>query len=100
LFDNSESGEIAGRVRPAVIASGSENEASIAAKVRNNPDPDAFPRQEIMPEGVLSARKRRIDRSRTLDFAGSEPDFMVFKGRGGRTRRIARPCTVATGTGS
>ena len=36
-----------------------------------------------MPEGVWLARKRQIKRSRTLDFAGSEPDFMVFKRRGG-----------------
>lgn len=36
-----------------------------------------------MSEGVLLARKRQIKRSETLDFSGSEPDFMVFKRRGG-----------------
>ena len=32
---------------------------------------------------VLLARKPQIKRSSTLDFAGSEPDFMVFKRRQG-----------------
>ncbi len=36
-----------------------------------------------MPEGMWLARKRKIKQSATLDFAGSEPDFMVFKRRGG-----------------
>ena len=36
-----------------------------------------------MPEGVLLARKRQIKHSATLDFAGSEPDFMVFECRDG-----------------
>ena len=36
-----------------------------------------------MPEGMWLARKRQIKQSATLDFAGSEPDFMVFKRRGG-----------------
>ena len=34
-----------------------------------------------MPEGVFLATKRQIKKSGTLDFAGSEPDFMVFKRR-------------------
>jgi len=55
----------------------------IALRVRNIPDLDWFLGREIMPEGVLLARKRQIKRSATLDFAGSEPDFMVFKRRGG-----------------
>lgn len=55
----------------------------VSAAVPNIPDLDVFLEQEIMPEGVLLARKRDIKRSETLDFAGSEPDFMVFKRRGG-----------------
>ena len=76
-------GELASKVQSAVISSGSELEAMIALRVRNIPDLDWFLGREIMPEGVLLARKRQIKRSATLDFAGSEPDFMVFKRRGG-----------------
>lgn len=76
-------GELASKVQSAVISSGSELEAMIALQVRNIPDLDWFLGREIMPEGLLLARKRQIKRSATLDFAGSEPDFMVFKRRGG-----------------
>ncbi len=55
----------------------------IAASVPNIPDLDAFLEQDIMPEGVWLVRKRQIKQSNTLNFAGSEPDFMVFKRRGG-----------------
>ena len=83
LFDNAALGELVSKVQSAVVSSGSELEAMIAQLVPNIPDLDAFLEQEIMPEGVLLARKRQIKRSDTLDFAGSEPDFMVFKRRGG-----------------
>lgn len=81
LFDNAALGHLASRVQSAVISSGSELEAMIAARVPNIPDLDAFLEREIMPNGVLLARKRQIKRSDILDFAGSEPDFMVFKRR-------------------
>lgn len=83
LFDNAALGALASKIHSAVISSGSELEARIAESVQNIPDLDAFLEQEIMPEGVLLARKRQIKRSATLDFAGSEPDFMVFKRRDG-----------------
>lgn len=83
LFDNAALGELASKVQSTVISSGSELEAMIAQLVRNIPDLDAFLEQEIMPDGVWLARKRQIKRSLTLDFAGSEPDFMVFKRRAG-----------------
>ena len=83
LFDNAALGELASKVQSAVISSGSELEAMVAALVPNIPNLDAFLEQEIMPDGVLLARKRQIKQSTTLDFAGSEPDFMVFKRRGG-----------------
>ncbi len=79
LFDNVALGELVSKVQSAVISSGSELEATIADSVPNIPDLDAFLEHEIMPEGVLLARKRQIKRRDTLDFAGSEPDFMVFK---------------------
>ena len=83
LFGNAALGDLASKVQSAVISSGSELEAMIAASVPNIPDLDAFLEQEIMQEGVLLARKSQLKRSATLDFAGSEPDFMVFKRRGG-----------------
>ncbi len=83
LFDNAALGELVSKVQSAVISSGSELEAKIATMVENIPDLDAFLKQEIMPDGVLLARKRQIKQSETLDFVGSEPDFMVFKRRGG-----------------
>lgn len=83
LFDNADLGALASKIQSAVISSGSELEARIAASVQNILDLDAFLEQEVMPEGVQLARKRQIKRSATLDFAGSEPDFMVFKRRGG-----------------
>ncbi len=83
IFGNAELGALASKIQSAVIASGSELEAMIVDAVPNIPDLDAFFEQEIMQEGVLLARKKQIKLSATLDFAGSEPDFMVFKRRGG-----------------
>ena len=71
------------KVQSAVISSGSELEKMIANLVPNILDLDSFLEQEIMPDGVLLARKLQIKRCNTLDFAGPEPDFMVFKRRGG-----------------
>ena len=83
LFDNAALGELASKVQSAVTSSGLELEVMIAARVPNIRDLDAFLERETMPDGVLLARKRQIKQSRTLDFAGPEPDFMVFKRRGG-----------------
>ncbi len=84
LFGNEALGELVSKIQSAVISSGSELEAMIVDAVPNIPDLDAFLEQEIMPEGVMLARKRQIKQSRTLDFAGAEPDFMVFKRREGQ----------------
>ena len=83
LFGNDALGELASKVQSAVTSSGLELEAMIGKLVPNIPDLDDFLKQDIIPEGVWLARKRQIKRSRTLDFAGPAPDFMVFKRRGG-----------------
>ncbi|MBD0865636.1 MAG: hypothetical protein GDA36_08570 [Rhodobacteraceae bacterium] len=83
LFDNTALGELASKVQSAVISSGSELESMISDKVPNISDLDAFLGQELMSEGVYLARKRDIKRCQTLDSAGSEPDFMIFKRRAG-----------------
>ena len=83
IFGNAELGVLASKIQSAVISSGSELEAMIVAATPNIRDLDAFLEQEIMQEGVLLAGKTQIKRSNMLNFAGSEPDFMVFKRRGG-----------------
>ncbi len=89
LFDNAEIGALASKVQAAVIRSGTELEKMIASLVPNIPDLDAFLEQEIMPDGVFLATKQQIKKSKTLDFAGSEPDFMVFK-----RRKNAQTCHI------
>ena len=83
LFDSVALGALISKIHSTSIRSGNELEKMIAARVPNIPNLDAFLELEIMPEGVVLARKREIKRSGTLDFAGAEPDFMVFKRRGG-----------------
>ena len=83
IFGNAALGELASKVHSVAISSGTELERIVSGLVENIEDLDVFLEQEIMPEGVLLARKRQMKRSSTLDFAGSEPDFMVFKRRQG-----------------
>ena len=82
IFGNAALGKLASKVQSTAISSGIELERTIADLVPNIEDLDAFLEQEIMPEGVFLVRKAQIKRSNTLDFPGSEPDFMVFKRRG------------------
>lgn len=86
LFGNSELGYLVSRVQAAVISSGSELERIIKSRVDLIPDLDKFLEMEIMPEGVLVADKRTIKKSRKIDFAGAEPDFVIFKRRAGKQR--------------
>ena len=89
IFGNTELGGLASKVHSAAISSGTELERIIAGLVENIEDLDAFLEQEIMPDGVFLARKRLMKESNTLDFAGPEPDFMVFK-----RRRGAQACHI------
>ncbi|MCY4394463.1 MAG: hypothetical protein OXC10_04935 [Rhodospirillaceae bacterium] len=81
IFDNAELGALASKIQSAVISSGNELERLIAIMVQNIPDLDQFLTQEIMPDGVFLVRKKEMKKCQTLDFAGAEPDFMVFKRR-------------------
>ena len=83
LFGNAELGLLISKVQSTSIRAGNELESIILAKVRVINDLDAFLQMELMHEGVFIAPKREIKRCQTLDFGGSEPDFMVFKRRGG-----------------
>ena len=83
LFGDDELGDLVSKIHSAIISSGTELEAMIGNAVQNIQNLDTFLKQEIMPEGVLLARKRQIKSSKILDFAGPEPDFVVFKRRRG-----------------
>lgn len=84
LFGNSELGYLVSRVQATVISSGSELERIIKSQVNLIPDLDEFLELEIMPEGVLVADKKTIKKSKKIDFAGAEPDFVIFKRREGK----------------
>lgn len=81
LFGDEELGYLVSRIQAAVISAGTELERIIKGKVELIADLDEFLQQEIMPEGVLVADKKEVKRCNTLDFAGSEPDFLIFKRR-------------------
>ena len=84
VFGNEELGHLISCVHGAVISSGRELEQLIGSKVEPISDLDKFLESEVMPEGVFLAVKKQIKASKTLDFAGSEPDFVIFRRREGR----------------
>lgn len=81
LFGNEALGELMSKVQGAVISAGSELERLITEKVETIDDLDAFLREDIMPDGVFLAQKKKIKVCTELDSQGSEPDFMIFKRR-------------------
>lgn len=81
VFDNAKLGELASKIHSTSISAGRELEKIISSKVENIQDLDEFLTREIMPDGVFLARKQQIKKCETLDFAGAEPDFMIFKRR-------------------
>ena len=74
------------KVQGTVISAGSELERLITARVKTIDDLDAFLRKDIMPDGVLLAKKKEIKKCTALNAQGSEPDFMIFKRRLGHQR--------------
>ena len=84
LFGDEELGALIGRLHATVVESGTELEQVIKDRVRLITDLDAFLQQEIMPDGVQAADKREVRKCRTLDFAGVEPDFLIFRRRRGK----------------
>ena len=55
----------------------------IRSKVKLIDDLDGFLKHDIMPAGIYLADKRQMKACKTLDFAGSEPDFVIFRRREG-----------------
>ena len=79
LFDDNDLGHLISRVQSAVISSGTELERLIKEKVQTISDLDEFLEQEIMPDGVRVAAKKESQEMQNTDFAGAEPDFLIFK---------------------
>ena len=84
LFGNEDLGLLISRVHGAVISFGTELERIVKSKVNRITELDDFLENEIMPNGVYLADKRQLKASKTLDFGGSEPDFVIFRRRDGR----------------
>lgn len=82
LFGDPRLGRLLSRVQAAVIAAGSELEKLIIERANCLPDVDAFLRTDIIPDGTYVAPKAALRRSKTLNYAAVEPDFMVFRRRG------------------
>ena len=86
LFGNEKLGWLLSRIHATVISSGTELERLIKEHVPVIDDLDKFLKQEIMPDGVFLADKPQLKKCNRLDFAGSEPDFMIFKRREGQQK--------------
>lgn len=84
VFGDQDLGQLLSRAHATVISAGSELERIILECVERIEELDKFLSQEIMPDGVRIVRKREIKRSEVLNFAGSEPDYLVFKRREGK----------------
>ncbi len=84
LFGDPDLGRLISRVHGAVIASGSELEKMISTRVKTIDDLDTFLCQEIMPEGVFLATKKMVKKCRAFTHRNSEPDFVLFRRRGGK----------------
>ena len=81
-----ELGALVSKIHSASIRNGNQLERMIADRVEHVPDLDEFLTAEIMPGGVLLATKKAIKASKRIDSGSPEPDFMVFKRRGGQQR--------------
>ena len=79
LFNDKELGALISRVHAAVISSGTELEQVVKDKLHLIEDLDEFLKRDIMQDGVMAADKKKVKKCKTLNFAGSEPDFLIFK---------------------
>ena len=81
-----ELGGLISKIHSTSIRNGNQLERMVAERVEHVPDLDEFLTGDIMPDGVFLATKQAIKASVTIDSGGAEPDFMVFKRRGGQQR--------------
>lgn len=82
LFGNVRLGNLLSRVQSAVIASGSELESFVIQKSNTLDDLDSFLDMDVIPEGVFVAPKKVLKKSKRINYANVEPDFVVFERRG------------------
>lgn len=78
VFDDEELGLVLSKVQSAVIRAGKELENIIKDQTQTIDDLDEFLKLEIMPDGVFVANKSQMKDCNTLNFAGSDPDFIIF----------------------
>jgi hypothetical protein len=84
LFGDPLLGQLLSRVQSAVIASGSELERYVVENARTLEDVDSFLEMDVIPEGVFVVPKKVLKKSQSINYAGVEPDFVVFERRGKR----------------
>ncbi|MBF0554516.1 MAG: hypothetical protein HQK96_08190, partial [Nitrospirae bacterium] len=78
--------QLLSRVQSLIVKNGYELESMILKRLTHIQDLDAFLDIEIMQEGVQVAPKKLIKKSKTIQFGGNEPDFMIFKRAKGKQR--------------
>ena len=84
LFGIPGLGCLISRVQSTVISAGTELERIIPEQVEKIDNLDDFVSKKIMPDGVLIATKQQIKKCNLLDSRGPQPDFLIFKRRGGQ----------------
>jgi hypothetical protein len=82
LFGDPLLGQLLSRVQSAVIASGSELERFVLEHTRTLDDVDAFLDMDLIPEGIFVVPKKVLKRSKLINYADVEPDFVVFERQG------------------
>lgn len=85
LFGDAKLGRLLSRVQSAVIRAGAELERVVIGLANTIDDADAFLDADILREGVFVVPKKVLKKSKRLNYAGVEPDFVVFK-REGKTQ--------------
>lgn len=84
LFGDPQVGLLFSRVQAAVISAGEELQKAITELSNTIEDVDAFLNADILPAGTFVVTKRQLKKSRQLNYAGVEPDFLVFQREGKR----------------
>ena len=86
LFGDPKLGRLLSRVQSSVIRAGAELEQVIIELANTIEDADAFLEADILQEGVFVVPKKVLKRSKSLNYAGVEPDFLVLE-RSGKKQR-------------
>jgi hypothetical protein len=79
LFGDPQVGRLLSRVQSAVIRAGTELEQVVIDLAQTVDDVDQFLSADIIPEGVYVVSKKQLKKSKVLNYAGVEPDFVVFQ---------------------